>query len=65
MFIHFSFFSPSDVRTCNEMKRLRGLNYNTWVQIDPDGKNTGVDPFFVWCDMKTEGGVGVIVIGKM
>ncbi|XP_064625649.1 contactin-associated protein-like 2 [Lineus longissimus] len=50
------------VRTCTEMKQ-RGLSHNALVQIDPDGNTAGVEPFYVWCDMKADGGVGITMIG--
>ncbi|GAA3972189.1 fibrinogen-like YCDxxxxGGGW domain-containing protein [Allohahella marinimesophila] len=44
---------PSTARSCNQLDKTRGNGIYT---IDPDGKDYGVAPFQVYCDMSREGG---------
>ncbi len=52
------------VRTCTEWGDL-GLTTSTMADIDPDGAAGDLEPTRVFCDMTSEGGVGVTVIGML
>ncbi|XP_064626854.1 neurexin-4-like [Lineus longissimus] len=43
--------------------KTRDFVDNAWVQLDPDGKDTGVEPFYAWCDMSADGAIGITEIG--
>ena len=54
---------PLTALSCTELKK-RGLMNNAYVQIDPDGMNQGLDPFWVFCNMVDYDGVGVTEVGQ-
>ncbi|XP_067679122.1 A disintegrin and metalloproteinase with thrombospondin motifs adt-1-like isoform X3 [Haliotis asinina] len=49
-------------RTCSEWG-VRGLMSNTMADVDPDEAEGLLEPVRVYCDMTSENGVGVTVIG--
>ncbi|XP_046560771.1 A disintegrin and metalloproteinase with thrombospondin motifs adt-1-like, partial [Haliotis rubra] len=49
-------------RTCSEWG-VRGLMSNTMADIDPDDAEGLMEPTLVYCDMTSENGAGVTVIG--
>jgi hypothetical protein len=48
-------------RTCSELKE-KGMKDSTRAEIDPDGRAPAIY-FWVYCDMESEDGVGVTVLG--
>ena len=48
---------PTVPVTCSEL-RTNGMHENREAEIDP----TGIEPFWVYCDMSDEGQVGITEI---
>ncbi|XP_071488096.1 C-type mannose receptor 2-like, partial [Diadema antillarum] len=49
---------PLNTVSCAEWKR-KGYTSSGYFTIDPDGRNNGVDPFRVYCDMSSDGNTGI------
>ncbi|KAJ8026239.1 Contactin-associated protein 1 [Holothuria leucospilota] len=49
---------PLTTVSCAEWKR-KGYTSSTYYTIDPDGRDNGVDPFRVYCDMSSDGNTGI------
>ncbi|XP_063963415.1 uncharacterized protein LOC129273234 [Lytechinus pictus] len=49
---------PLNTISCAEWKR-KGYTSNGYYTIDPDGRNNGVDPYRVYCDMTTDASTGI------
>eukprot|EP00057_Strongylocentrotus_purpuratus_P008876 XP_011663350.1 PREDICTED: uncharacterized protein LOC105437901 [Strongylocentrotus purpuratus] len=49
---------PLNTISCAEWKR-KGYTSNGYYTIDPDGRNNGVDPYKVYCDMTTDASTGI------
>ncbi|XP_030841851.1 EGF and laminin G domain-containing protein [Strongylocentrotus purpuratus] len=49
---------PLNTISCAEWKR-KGYTSNGYYTIDPDGRNNGVDPYRVHCDMTTDASTGI------
>ncbi|XP_030843506.1 contactin-associated protein 1-like [Strongylocentrotus purpuratus] len=49
---------PLNTISCAEWKR-KGYTSNVYYTIDPDGRNNGVDPYKVYCDMTTDASTGI------
>ena len=43
--------------SCSEWKR-KGYTSDGYYTVDPDGRNNGVEPFRVYCDMTTNVSTG-------
>lgn len=52
----FSYLTVS----CADWKR-KGYTSSGYYTIDPDGRNTGVEPFRVYCDMTTDASTGKVL----
>ncbi|XP_072177280.1 uncharacterized protein [Diadema setosum] len=50
---------PLNTVSCAEWKR-KGYTSSGYYTIDPDGRNNGVDPFRVYCDMSSDGNTGIM-----
>eukprot|EP00057_Strongylocentrotus_purpuratus_P012555 XP_011667029.1 PREDICTED: uncharacterized protein LOC105439570 [Strongylocentrotus purpuratus] len=50
---------PLNTISCAEWKR-KGYTSNGYYTIDPDGRNNGVDPCRVYCDMTTDASTGIM-----
>ncbi|XP_030843511.1 C-type lectin lectoxin-Enh5-like [Strongylocentrotus purpuratus] len=49
---------PLNTISCAEWKR-KGYTSDGYYTIDPDGRNNGVDPYRVYCDMTTDASTGI------
>ncbi|XP_041476506.1 uncharacterized protein LOC121424795 [Lytechinus variegatus] len=49
---------PLNKVSCADWKR-KGYTSSGYYTIDPDGRNIGVDPFRVYCDMTTDASTGI------
>ncbi|XP_780522.4 uncharacterized protein LOC575010 [Strongylocentrotus purpuratus] len=49
---------PLNTISCAEWKR-KGYTSNGYYTIDPDGRNNGVEPYRVYCDMTTDASTGI------